>query len=249
MTGSLHIKNGIYYAVLNTYEDGKRKQKWINTGLPAKGNKRKAEEMLTRYKTEYQEKQKSNQSSVHIPYFHEYLGDWLENKRDKVELSTWESYETYIKGHLAPYFKKLKLRINEVAPRHIKDYYDFKYRGGRLDKKSSGLSIASIKKHGSVMKMAFKEALIVELVERNPAEAVPMPCKEDKESKAVFLTVEEANALLVAFRGHELQPLVYVALYYGLRRFISSLPYFHSILIPRVIKTAYYAERAMSGDT
>ena len=31
MTGSLTIKNGKYYAVLNIYEDGKRKKKWINT--------------------------------------------------------------------------------------------------------------------------------------------------------------------------------------------------------------------------
>ena len=40
MTGSLTIKNGKYYAVLNIYEDGKRKKKWINSGLPEKGNKR-----------------------------------------------------------------------------------------------------------------------------------------------------------------------------------------------------------------
>ena len=48
MTGSLQIKNGKYYAVINTYQNGKRKQKWINTQLEEKGNKRKAEQILHR---------------------------------------------------------------------------------------------------------------------------------------------------------------------------------------------------------
>ena len=46
MTGSLQIKNNKYYIVLNDYVNGKRKQKWIKTELPAKGNKRKAEQLL-----------------------------------------------------------------------------------------------------------------------------------------------------------------------------------------------------------
>ena len=46
MTGSLQVKNGKYYMVLNSTENGKRKQKWISTGLTEKGNKRKAEQML-----------------------------------------------------------------------------------------------------------------------------------------------------------------------------------------------------------
>ena len=35
MTGSLQIKNNKYYLVLNTYENGKRKPKWIATELAA----------------------------------------------------------------------------------------------------------------------------------------------------------------------------------------------------------------------
>ena len=42
VAGHLQEKNGVYYAVLS-YRDatGKRKQPWINTGLPVKGNKKK----------------------------------------------------------------------------------------------------------------------------------------------------------------------------------------------------------------
>ena len=31
---------------MNTYENGKRKIKWINTGLPVKGNKTRAQKLL-----------------------------------------------------------------------------------------------------------------------------------------------------------------------------------------------------------
>ena len=52
MTGSLQTKKlasgkEYYYIVLNFYTpDGKRRPKWVSTGLPVKGNKRKAEAML-----------------------------------------------------------------------------------------------------------------------------------------------------------------------------------------------------------
>ena len=46
MTGSIQVSKGKYYMVFNIYENGKRKQKWVATGLSEKGNKKKAQEML-----------------------------------------------------------------------------------------------------------------------------------------------------------------------------------------------------------
>lgn len=41
IAGHLQIKNDYYYMVLSyTDSDGKRKQPWIPTGLPVKGNKK-----------------------------------------------------------------------------------------------------------------------------------------------------------------------------------------------------------------
>ena len=59
ITGSLQKKKGLYYAVLNLYDDyGKRKPKWIPTGYTIKGNKKKAEEKLEQFKIEYEQKLK-----------------------------------------------------------------------------------------------------------------------------------------------------------------------------------------------
>lgn len=57
MTGSLQTKNGKYYAVVS-YKDNsdKRKQKWISTNLPVKGNKKKAEKFLADYLKKYEDK-------------------------------------------------------------------------------------------------------------------------------------------------------------------------------------------------
>ena len=45
MTGSIQSKSGRknYYAVLNVYDaQGKRKLKWVDTGVPVKGNNKRA---------------------------------------------------------------------------------------------------------------------------------------------------------------------------------------------------------------
>ena len=55
-TGSVQEKNGRFYFVINLYDaNGKRKIKWISTGLTVRGNKRKAESMLREVLLHYDE--------------------------------------------------------------------------------------------------------------------------------------------------------------------------------------------------
>ena len=55
VAGHLSEKNGNYYAVLS-YTDafGKRRTKWVNTGLPVRGNKKKAEAFLMEERKKFQ---------------------------------------------------------------------------------------------------------------------------------------------------------------------------------------------------
>ena len=103
---------------------------------------------------------------------------------------------------------------------HIKGYYDYKSRDGRGDKKAGGLSHASLKNHSKVLKQVLKSALLEELVDRNVAQHVPIPHTKDEgeEKQLIFLDAEQANTLLAAFQGHRIQPILFVTLYYGLRR-------------------------------
>ena len=109
-----------------------------------------------------------------------------------------------------------KRRCNAPDPREQKTGY--KYTSGRLDNKPGGLSIPSIKKHGIVIKEVLDDAVLEELIVRNPAVGVKLPAKNLSMREEVFLTSETANEVLKAFDGHPLQALVYTTLYYGLRR-------------------------------
>lgn len=112
----------------------------------------------------------------------------------------------------------MRLSLRDLKPKHIQEYYQYKYTSGRLDNKPGGLSIPSIKKHGIFIKEVLDDAVLEELIVRNPAVGVKLPAKNLSMREEVFLTSETANEVLKAFDGHPLQALVYTTLYYGLRR-------------------------------
>jgi integrase len=223
MTGRLVERNGKYQAVLYFKDkDKKEKQIWRSTGYDIKGNKRKAEAYLEELKEqfahlEYREPCRSDENNNQL-LFTEVIRQWLERKKNKVALSTYEGLTIYVNKHIVPYFEKLNLIVDEVTPKHIYDYYDYKFNSGRCDNKTGGLNIQSIKKHSMILKQVFGEAVVAEQIVRNPASGVPLPRQENLEIKGIFLTGSEANIMLKAFDGHPLQPLVYVTLYYALRR-------------------------------
>lgn len=60
VSGHLQVKKGYYYAVLSFYDSkNKRHVKYISTGLPEKGNKRKAEAELVKIRNAFERPQKS----------------------------------------------------------------------------------------------------------------------------------------------------------------------------------------------
>lgn len=216
MTGILQIKNGKYYCVLDyKNEKGARKRKWVSTGLEVKGNKRKATEILNSLLTKYN-KEELNPNPNDI-LFTDYLMQWLEKNKSKVETITFEGYKVLIDNHIYPYFEKKKFKLSDIKPAYIADFYESKFKNGRCDGKG-GLSIRAIKMLGFIIKAVLDEAAFYELILRNPASKVPLPKKEDEEKKCIFLDAKSANQVLRFFRGHHLQSLIYTTLYYGLRR-------------------------------
>ena len=218
MTGRLHEKNGKYHAVIFYKDKNNEKARlWRSTGYDViKGNKKKAEAKLEEFIEKNRHLEYNAEDNNRI-LFIKSVEQWLEGKKNKLERSTYEGYKNYIDCHITPYFEPLNLRLDEVTPLHIKGYYEDRFKHGRRDGKG-GLSVRSIKKHGAVLKQIFKDAVVTELITRNSTTGVPYPKNEKSEFKGVFLTGEEANRMLQAFAGHELQAMVYVTLYYGLRR-------------------------------
>jgi integrase len=216
LTGSVQIKKGKLYLVINTYTKGERKPVWIPTGLNAEGNYSHAEYLLSELLGKYIEQQQLSNGDAQL--FSEYLIAWLNSRKSCIELSTWEHYQSCIERHIAPFFRDKGHTLTQLSRRHVKEYYDFKASSGRLDGKEGGLSAAALKKHSCLIKMALDEAALMELIPYNPAQHVPITKVISNEVEKVFLTTAEAKTLLRILQGHELYEIVYITLYFGLRR-------------------------------
>lgn len=99
MTGSLTEKNGKYYIVLNLYEGSRRKRKWIATGLPVKGNKRKADQMLREKIQEYEHSPNIAKSDMLLS---DYIRRWLTIVQRRIDVVTYQGYEILATTHLLP---------------------------------------------------------------------------------------------------------------------------------------------------
>lgn len=97
VAGHLQEKNGIYYVVL-TYKtyDGKRKTKWQSTGLPIKGNKRRAEAMMRELQDDFEPPVDPNGPPSKAMLFADYLVQWLEIAKSTVKLTTYASYASKV---------------------------------------------------------------------------------------------------------------------------------------------------------
>ena len=208
------IKNGKYYAVVTCTENNQRKIIWRSLGVSTKDPKRLVERRFQEAKEYFEELYPSPDNIL----FTRYLADWVEGQKGRVATSTWEGYCTYAHKHIIPYFEPLHLRLTELTPKHIEEYYSSKYNGGRCDRKQGGLAIESIIKHKSVLMKSLNDAVIQDLIQRNPAQYVPLPARRSSKRKENFLSLDQATQMLEILSDTPLYALVYTTLYYGLRK-------------------------------
>lgn len=213
MTGSLQIKNDKYYAVINYYENGKRKQKWVCSNLSIKGNKTKAEKFLRETLTLYESKTGKINSDV---LFSNYVKIWLERVKRSVDDITYQGYEMLANSHIIPYFEQKKIRLQDITKDNLQAYIDEKAQNGRLDNKG-GLSGKSLKLHRNIINQTLNEALKSELITSNPCQWVKLPQIIRREP--TFYSAEQVEKLLSSTTNNSVfYLLVKITATYGLRR-------------------------------
>ncbi|MCI9424541.1 MAG: site-specific integrase [Flavonifractor sp.] len=212
MTGSLQIKSGKFYMVLNIQENGKRKMKWISTGLAVKGNKRKAEQMLRETLQTYEIEQRGPKCDM--PYS-DYVQKWLEYIHRKVDEVTYQGYELLAQRQIIPWFQEKSTKLDEVSLPLLQEYIDEKATKGRADGKG-GLSPRSLRLHKNILYQSLTEAVKDGLIASNPCQHVILPKNVRYESH--FYTVEQLNQFFEAIRDEPLYPLLKITAIYGLRR-------------------------------
>ena len=212
MTGSLTVKNGKYYAVLNVYENGKRKKKWINSGLTEKGNKRRAEQFLREKLAEFERMEGIVRSDI---LFSDYIRIWLEQIARTVDSVTMQGYQTTAAGHVLPYFDQQKTALENIDHKVLQQYIDLKAKCGRLDGKG-GLSPKSLRAHKNIISQALDMAVKNKLILSNPCQFVVLPPLERYES--TYYNANQIKDLFDALRNDPMLPLVKITVLYGLRR-------------------------------
>lgn len=207
MTASLQIKNNKYYVVVQWKpEGGKRKQKWIGTKLTVDGNnKRKAEQMRLEILNEYREKIALNDNDM---LFSDYLIKWLEETKTNISENTYFSYRQTITNSICPYFKERKIKLCDLRGYQIQGFYNAEL--------NRGVSANTIHHYHANIHKALKHAVKTERLRVNPADKVDLPKKE--KHIANFYNLEELKELLNKSKGTQLEPVINLAVWFGLRR-------------------------------
>ena len=192
-----------------TDANGKRRQPWIPTGLPAKGNKRRAEKLLldTRKSFVPPVVSKENEDISSDMLFADYMELWLEIIRSSVEKTIFSSYTQMVKGKIAPYFRNTGLTLDGIQAKHIQSFY--------LHELKTVSPSTVIHYHANIHK-ALKYAVKMDLIPFNPADKVERPKKQ--RYIADYYRQEELERLLEASKDHPYSLLIQMTAFYGLRR-------------------------------
>ncbi len=212
MTGSLQVKNDKYYIIVNLKENGKRKQKWIATGLDVKGNKRKAEQLLRETLLECERAPARPVSNI---LFADYIRAWLKVAERRVDSVTFQGYKLMANAQVIPYFDQSGLLLQEVTRSDLQAFFDEKAARGRKDGKG-GLSPSSLRQYKNIILQTLNEAVKNGMLQTNPCQFVELPKKQRYESS--YYSADQLKTLFDAIRDDPIYPLVKITALYGLRR-------------------------------
>ena len=182
-------------------------QKRIRTHLPATPrNKTKANIIAE------QEIEKYNDSQ-HSKSMLKLFDEWLEWKKESVEISTYQSYEYRIR-HMKDYFKNFN--VEDVTPAVVKDFYMTIFN----KKKNNGKFIRNsvIKDILKLFRNIMDDAVYMKLIEENPCGRLKIPQRPEASSDKAFIGADEVGIFFDEIKGHRLEDMFKLAIYYGLRR-------------------------------
>ena len=205
IAGHLQEKKGLYYMVLS-YKDksGKRISKWLPTGLPVKGNKKRAEDMLMAARAEFVEREAAIDRDMP---FSSYLVQWMEIARSTLKPNTAAGYAGMIQNPIAPYFQQRGITLGGLQAVDIQMFYTSQLKR---------VSANTVIHYHAIIHRALKYAVKTDLIDVNPADKVERPRKD--RFTASFYDGNEVNRLFQAARGTPLELPVMLAAFYGLRR-------------------------------
>ena len=104
---------------------GARKQPWFKNGLPEKGNKKKAEEMLMELRRTYviPESRVFDGNVSPDMLFSDFMKAWFEIEKHSISRSTLGGYQYNIDSVIVPHFKETGLTLAQLKAKHLQKFY------------------------------------------------------------------------------------------------------------------------------
>lgn len=123
VAGHLREQNGTYQMVLSWKDEtGKRRTKSISTGLPVKGNKKRAESLLRQTQKEFNPETMQQVSDLSVP---EYLTRWLRERVMNLSPDTYGRYAYDMGRVIIPYFEQKRLSLKALTPRDLETFFRY----------------------------------------------------------------------------------------------------------------------------
>lgn len=134
VAGHLREKNG-YFQMILSYKDseGKRKTKSISTGLPVKGNKKRAEAMLLETRKNFRPEDIMTGKNTQ---FHSLLDNWLKDSAKDLDAETFALYSHNVRLFIGPHFRSLATQVCEIKTSTIESYYNHEKAKNHATKKT-----------------------------------------------------------------------------------------------------------------
>ena len=222
MTGSIQTKNGMLYGVITyTDEGGKKKHKWISTGLKERGNRKAAKEILDKAITDFQEQQEAARNKLRqraqpkeadksdaTMLFSDYCAKYIESIKGTLSAQVYAEYSGYYLRQFRKFFDNRKLRLIDITETELNEYYDHL--------RARGVKEISLKHHNNILRPALRKAYQAKLIPDNPFDFLE-PIKKEKVPMS-FYDKNEMKKLFKVIQGHKLEIPFLLASYYGFRR-------------------------------
>lgn len=245
MTVTLVKKNGLYHCVIRFVKDGEKKQKWVNTKLPIRGNAKKAEEMRrgilatleldnaieiipkTLPEATFEDAPKCNEETHRnesieeaksTVLFSDILLEWIEVKKLKLQPSTYGIYQNCVKSVLVPYFREQNLNMEDFSYEDVSRFYTDISTGTGYYEGRKPVSNNTILKYHTYIRQAVTYAIKTKKcsLKANPCDLVEKGKK--KPFKSEVYNEKELGQLFGIFKDDPLYITVLITAYYGLRR-------------------------------
>ena len=169
VAGHLREQNGNYQMILSWKgKDGLRKSKSISTGLPVKGNKKRAEALLLKTRKEFNPDNLMENSDM---LFTDFLTKWLKDNAPTMAPGYYATISYDVMVTIIPYFEKHNIRLLDISAKEIENFY-------RNERTTNEANAQDLLQYHEAVKAALEYSVEIGWLQRNPAEQVN-PCTDE----------------------------------------------------------------------